>query len=161
MAEAVMSVVTLKYGSHRSWWHQAQRQVGECFHRLYKKIQKKKNLSHLSLFVLEHLIDARVEGRTGKHGGDGIRQVQHSFKNGIHRLREHKPEKSSDCFQISISVKDEQRLRPTLDHSLALCLVLTALLSSAYSAPMNEPIDVPPTMSIGIPASSIALITPT
>lgn len=49
----------------------------------------------------------------------------------------------------------------TLDHSLALCLVLTALLSSAYSAPMNEPIDVPPTMSIGIPASSIALITPT
>lgn len=49
----------------------------------------------------------------------------------------------------------------TLDHSLALCLVLTALLSSAYSAPMNEPIDVPPTMSIGIPASSMALITPT
>lgn len=49
----------------------------------------------------------------------------------------------------------------TLDHSLALCLVLTALLSSAYSAPMNEPIEVPPTMSIGIPASSIALITPT
>lgn len=49
----------------------------------------------------------------------------------------------------------------TLDHSLALCLVLTALLSSAYRAPMNEPMDVPPTMSIGIPASSMALITPT
>lgn len=47
-------------------------------------------LSHLSLFVLKHLIDARVEGRTRKHGGDGIRQIQHSLENGIHCLRVHK-----------------------------------------------------------------------
>ena len=49
----------------------------------------------------------------------------------------------------------------TLDHSRARCLTRTALRSSAYKAPMNEPMEVPPTMSMGMPASSMALITPT
>lgn len=66
---------------------------------------------------------------------------------------------------ISLSgVKDGMKATEiccTFDHSLALCLVRTALLSSAYRAPMKEPMDVPPTMSIGIPASSMAFITPT
>lgn len=52
------------------------------------------------------------------------------------------------------------RQAPTLAHSRARCLVRTALRSSAYSAPMKEPMEVPPTMSMGIPASSIDLITP-
>lgn len=58
-------------------------------------------------------------------------------------------------------ISEQGEHESTLDHSLALCLVLTALLSSAYSAPMNEPIEVPPIMSIGIPASSMAFMTPT
>lgn len=62
---------------------------------------------------------------------------------------------------MSADMSNERIVCCTFDHSLALCLVRTALLSSAYSAPINEPIDVPPTMSIGIPASSIAFITPT
>lgn len=37
--------------------------------------------SHLSLFVLEHFIDAGVEGRARKHGGDWISQVQDCFEN--------------------------------------------------------------------------------
>lgn len=35
------------------------------------------------------------------------------------------------------------------------------LFSSAYSAPMNEPMEVPPTMSTGIPASLSARRMPT
>lgn len=45
-----------------------------------------KYTSHLSLLVLEHFIDAGVEGRTREHWGDGIGQVQDSFKNRIHCL---------------------------------------------------------------------------
>lgn len=48
----------------------------------------------------------------------------------------------------------------TLAHSRARCLVRLALRSSAYRAPMNEPIDVPPTRSTGTPASSNAFSTP-
>lgn len=43
-------------------------------------------IPHLSLFVLEHFIDAGVEGRTREHGGDGIGQVQDSFKHRVHCL---------------------------------------------------------------------------
>lgn len=48
----------------------------------------------------------------------------------------------------------------TLAHSRARCLVRLALRSSAYRAPMKEPIDVPPTRSTGTPASSNAFSTP-
>lgn len=48
----------------------------------------------------------------------------------------------------------------TLAHSRARCLVRLALRSSAYKAPMKEPIDVPPTRSTGTPASSNAFSTP-
>lgn len=45
-----------------------------------------KQIPHLSLLVLEHFIDAGVEGRTREHGGDGVGQVQDCFKYRIHRL---------------------------------------------------------------------------
>lgn len=120
MAEAVMSVVTLKYGNHRSWWHRVYKVdylTAVFLPTGFKHIRMNINmdrlckpnttwaaqgpsqtrtpgvrffLSHLSLFVLKHLIDARVEGRTRKHGGDGIRQIQHSLENWIHCLRVHK-----------------------------------------------------------------------
>lgn len=48
----------------------------------------------------------------------------------------------------------------TLAHSRARCLVRLALRSSAYRAPMKEPIEVPPTRSTGTPASSNAFSTP-
>ena len=48
----------------------------------------------------------------------------------------------------------------TLAHSRARCLVRLALRSSAYRAPMKEPMDVPPTRSTGTPASSNAFSTP-
>lgn len=48
----------------------------------------------------------------------------------------------------------------TLAHSRARCLVRLALRSSAYRAPMKEPMDVPPTRSTGTPASSKAFSTP-
>lgn len=48
----------------------------------------------------------------------------------------------------------------TLAHSRARCFVRLALRSSAYRAPMKEPMDVPPTRSTGTPASSNAFSTP-
>jgi len=60
----------------------------------------------------------------------------------------------------AVHVPTQLGVAPTLAHSRARCLVRTALRSSAYSAPMKDPMEVPPTMSMGIPASSIALITP-
>lgn len=48
----------------------------------------------------------------------------------------------------------------TFAHSRARCFVRLALRSSAYRAPMKEPMDVPPTRSTGTPASSNAFSTP-
>lgn len=56
-------------------------------------------------------------------------------------------------------IKQQQTL--TIAHSLALILMRLWLRSSAYSAPIREPMEVPPMMSTGIPASQIARIIPT
>lgn len=45
---------------------------------------------HLSLLVLEHFIDAGVEGRAREHGGDGIGQVQDCFEYRVHCLLNNK-----------------------------------------------------------------------
>ncbi|TNN70748.1 hypothetical protein EYF80_019031 [Liparis tanakae] len=49
----------------------------------------------------------------------------------------------------------------TIAHSLALILMRLWLRSSAYSAPIREPIEVPPIRSTGMPASQSARIIPT
>lgn len=49
----------------------------------------------------------------------------------------------------------------TMAHSRARTLIRLLLFSSAYSAPIREPMEVPPTMSTGIPASLIARRMPT
>lgn len=49
----------------------------------------------------------------------------------------------------------------TIAHSLALILMRLWLRSSAYNAPIREPMEVPPMRSTGMPASQRARNTPT
>lgn len=58
-------------------------------------------------------------------------------------------------------VKKKKRLYITLDHSLAFCVVVVIFFSMHQRAPMKAPILTPPTMSMGIPASMMALSMPT
>lgn len=37
-------------------------------------------LTHLNLFALEDIADARVEGSAGEHGSDWVCQIQNLFK---------------------------------------------------------------------------------
>lgn len=78
MAEAVMSVVTLKYGSHRSWQKKNYFNF-ILFHFL--SLCCEIPVSHLCLLVLKHFMNAGIEGGAREHGGDGIGQVQDCFKN--------------------------------------------------------------------------------
>ena len=48
----------------------------------------------------------------------------------------------------------------TMDHSRARPFMRLVLLSSAYSAPIREPMEVPPTRSMGMPDSIMALMMP-
>lgn len=44
-------------------------------------------MPHLGLLVLEHFVDAGVEGGAGEHGGDGVGQVQHRLEDRVHGLQ--------------------------------------------------------------------------
>lgn len=37
-------------------------------------------MPHLCLLVLEHFVDASIEGGAREHGGDGVGEVQHRFE---------------------------------------------------------------------------------
>lgn len=54
-----------------------------------------------------------------------------------------------------------QEVSLTIDHSLALWPKVLMLTLSAYKAPMNAPMLVPPTISTGISASTKAFSIPT
>lgn len=82
MAEAVMSVVILKYGIRRSCVHERLRHmtlVFTCCHRLWCMCFPIIS-PHLNLFALEDVANTGVEGSAGEHGGDGIRQIQNLRK---------------------------------------------------------------------------------
>ena len=49
----------------------------------------------------------------------------------------------------------------TMDHSRPRCVKVVRFLSSAHRAPMKDPMLVPHTMSMGMPASHMARIRPT
>src|SRR6218665_543812 len=75
---------------------------------------------------------------------------------------------SEDCYTAEFTIYSlsyigwgQSPSTLTLHHSLALCLKRVKFVSSAHSAPMNEPMLVPPIISIGIPASFRARMIPT
>lgn len=63
--------------------------------------QKSLFYPNLSLFVLEHFVDACVEGRTREHGGDGIGQIQDCFKYWIHSLLNNNTERNERFYCFS------------------------------------------------------------
>lgn len=82
MAEAVMSVVILKYGIRRSCVHERLHHmtlVFTCCHRLWFMCFPIIS-PHLNLFALEDVANAGVEGSAREHGGDRIRQIQNLCK---------------------------------------------------------------------------------
>lgn len=86
-------------------------------------------------------------------------RVQEGFTDEVRN----KAEKAQEPLGDQLSGYSSSRCPPTihtLAHSRARCFVRLALRSSAYRAPMKEPMDVPPTRSTGTPASSNAFSTP-
>lgn len=103
MAEEVMSVVILKYGIRRSCTHVTNMTTissHATLRDLHLKLIRGLCLffssslgTRLNLFALEHIANAGVEGRTGEHGGDWVRQIQELLKHGCHFLPEKRTKK--------------------------------------------------------------------
>lgn len=111
IAEAVISVVMLKYGNHRSWqwrgWkqkkkHNTERHVSCDFARnvLYAHDAScwclKRSSPYLYLFVLEDWANAGVEGGSRKHGGNWVCQIQDLLKVWSHTLKKKVLKKGSE-----------------------------------------------------------------
>lgn len=80
-----MSVVTLKYGSHRSYGDKDQGREGRGLPRGGWQGGTRGSV-YLNLLILEDTVDAAVKGRAREHGGDGVREIQHRLQHRSHAL---------------------------------------------------------------------------
>lgn len=94
----------------------------------------------------------------------GFHQQSSHGKSNYETTRDEKKKKFLKAFfkkYLSSARISSVYYQHTMAHSRARTLIRLLLFSSAYSAPIREPMEVPPTMSIGIPASFSARRMPT